>query len=116
MGRGGGACNGATVTGEEGAVAAGLAPLEAEGRARPTPLRLLEPLEFEPDMRTCCHIYCLLDISFNITVITPRDGCRRTRFLGDTPSDTCHPVGCASWGREKVDCLKFQIHLQNWET
>ena len=56
----------------------------------------LEPLELEPDMRTCCHIYCLLDISFNSTVITPRDGCRRNRFLGDhNLRHLCHTVGAS---------------------
>ena len=110
MGRAGVVCNGATAAGEEGAAAAGLAPLEVEGRARPAP-----GLRPRPDMRTCCHIYCLLDISFNSTVITPRDGCRRTRFLGDrTLRHLCHTVG-ASWAG-KVDCLKCLKKNQNWET
>ncbi len=83
MGRGGGACKGATgvdaAAGEEGMTAAGLAPFPLgfldDGCARPTPLprpRPLEPLEFEPDMRICCHIYLSLNKFFNSAEIARR--------------------------------------------
>ena len=59
--------------GEEGVTVAGLAPFPLgfrDGCARPTALprlRPLEPLEFEPDMRICCHIYLSLNMVFNST-------------------------------------------------
>jgi hypothetical protein len=85
IGRGEGVCKVAAVAGgAAGAVAAGVTEVEAVrdcGRDKPTLLprpRVLEPLEVVPDMRSCCHIYCLLDISFNSAGFAPHDGCRRT--------------------------------------
>ncbi len=111
MGRGGGACKGATgadaAAEEEGVTAVGLAPFRG-GCARPTglpprPPRPLEPLEFEPDMRICCHIYLSLNKVFNSTE-TARH--RAMAWVTVTTMPCGAAGGCAA-RREKVTGWDF---------